>query len=123
MTVLFILRDFDKPLFENFVSQNLDRYNCKIKDSIIKEIEFIDSKNGLDYFKSRLSADFHLSKYTISIEEFGHYFEEKENKIIELEKSNEEAENLNIEIENIIEKNDDEFDEDTIFKMEMFEKE
>lgn len=119
---LFILRDFNKSLFENFISNNLERYNNKIKDSIIKEIEFIGSKNGLDYFKSRLTRDFHLSKYTITMQEFEKFFKEKENKIIELEKSNEESKNLNVEIENIVEKNDTDFDEDTIFKIEMFEK-
>lgn len=120
---LFILRDFDQSLFENFVSNNLDRYNSKIKDSIIKEIEFISSKDELDYFKSTLTIDFNLSKYTIAIEEFETYFEEKEIKIIELEKTNEESKNLNVDIEKIVEKIDEEFDEDSIFKMEMFEKE
>ncbi|MCU4188637.1 restriction endonuclease [Flavobacterium sp. HXWNR29] len=120
---LFILRDYNKSLFEKFVSNNLDRYNNKIKDSIIKEIEFIDSKDGLDYFKSILSVDFNLSKYTIPIEEFETYFEEKETKIIELEKTNEDSKNINVEIEKIVEKIDEEFDEDSIFKMEMFEKE
>lgn len=120
---LFILRDYDKQLFEKFVSTNLDRYNNKIKDSIIKEIEFIDSKDGLDYFKSRLTSDFHLSKYSITLQEFETYFEEKENKILELEKSEEESKNLSVDIEKITEKNDQEFNEDTIFKIEMFEKE
>jgi hypothetical protein len=120
---LFLLRDFNKSEFESFISNNLDRYNNKIKDSIIKEIEFIDSKNGLDYFKLRLSEDFHLSKYSISLQEFESFFEEKENKIKELEDSNEDSKNLNVEVENTVEKNDEEFDEDSIFKMEMFEKE
>ena len=120
---LFILRDYDELLFETFVSNNLHRYNNKIKDSIIKEIEFIDSKDGLDYFKSRLFTDFNLSKYTITMKEFETYFVEKEIKIIELEKNKEDSKNLNVDIEKIFEKTDEEFDEDSIFKMEMFEKE
>lgn len=116
---LYILRDYDNQRFMDYINNNLDRCSEKIKDCIVREIEFTDSESGLEYLKSDLETDFNLAKFSISLKEFDNFFEDKVNKI---SKKLKEEVTTNIEIQTESSIDDEEFDEDSIFKMEMFEK-
>ena len=122
MENLLLLREHDQVKFDDFISQNFIRYNEKVYDSILKEIEFINSRPSLDNFKIKLSNDVLINEYGISLNDFSAFFEEKENEIIELESSDDESQNLIVKVEDSSDKNEDDFDEDSIFKIELFEK-
>ena len=115
---LSLLRDVDKVIFDNYIKDNRELLDEKIKDSVLREIEFLEDESSLDYFKSSLTTDNDLSIYSISIAEFNSYFDEKYNKIEEKKESDDEKENVEVNIENLNETED--YDEDELFKIEMF---
>lgn len=115
---LSLLRDVDKDIFDNYIKDNRELLDEKIKDSVLREIEFLEDESSLDYFKSSLTTDNDLSIYSISIAEFNSYFDEKYNKIEEKKENDDEKEKVEVNIENLNETED--YDEDELFKIEMF---
>lgn len=115
---LSLLMDVDKVIFDNYIKDNRELLDEKIKDSVLREIEFLEDESSLDYFKSSLTTDNDLSIYSISIAEFNSYFDEKYNKIEEKKESDDEKENAEVNIENLNETED--YDENELFKIEMF---
>lgn len=119
---LSILRGVDKESFDKFNLENSDLLNDKIKDSIKRELEFVSTTDGLENLKSTLTSEYDLSIYSISLADFESDFEDRFQKIVEAEKiADNEKEKLDIEIEDLAEKEDEIYDEDEIFKLEMFE--
>ncbi|WP_299162056.1 restriction endonuclease [uncultured Tenacibaculum sp.] len=115
---LTLLRSVNETTFDNYMKDNEELINEKIKDSVLREIEFHDNENGLEYFKNSLTTDIDLSLYSISIAEFDSYFDEKYIKIEDRKDSDDEKEKVEVDIEKINETED--YDEDELFKIEMF---
>lgn len=114
---LSLLREVDKTIFDNYIKDNRELLE-KIKDSVLREIDFIEDEISLDYFKNSLTMDKDLSIYNISIAEFNSYFDEKYNIIEEKKENDDEKENVEVKVENLNETED--YDEDELFKIEMF---
>lgn len=115
---LSLLRSVNETIFDNYIKENNELINEKIKDTILREIEFHDNKNGLEYFKNSLTIENNLSLYSISITEFDSYFDEKHEEIKEKKDNGDVKEKVEINIENLNETED--YDEDELFKIEMF---
>lgn len=115
---LTFLRSVNEATFDNYMKDNDELINEKIKDSVLREIEFHDNKNGLEYFKNSLTTDIDFSLYSISIAEFDSYFDEKYIKIENKDDSDDEKEKVEVDIEKINETDD--YNEDELFKIEMF---
>lgn len=118
---LSILRKADEESFDKFKLENEALLNSKIKDSIKKELEFISTAQGLEYFKTNLSSESDLSLYSISLADFDSDFDDRYLKIEAEKQVDDEKEKLDIEIENLAEKEDEIYNEDEIFRLEMFE--
>jgi len=114
---LIFLKSVDEEIFDEVVDDNLELFNDKVSDSIQREIEIIDSENNLHYFRDVRLTNLNLSRYSISIREFDDFFNEKENKI--KEKQEQQSVQVSIEVEEI--ETDSCFDENEIFKLELFE--
>jgi len=115
---LSLLRNVNETTFDNYMNDNNELIFEKIKDSVLREIEFHDNENGLKYFKNSLTTDIDLSLYSISIAEFDSYFDEKYIKIEEKKDSDDGKEKVEVNIESLNETED--YDEDELFKIEMF---
>lgn len=115
---LSLLRSINEITFDNYMNDNNELIHEKIKDSVLREIEFHDNENGLEYFRNSLSADLELSIYNISISEFDSYFEEKYALLVEKRERKKDEEKVEINIENLNETED--YDEDELFKIDMF---
>ncbi|MDR6760271.1 hypothetical protein J2Y38_000450 [Flavobacterium sp. 2755] len=116
---LIFSKAVDEKIFEDVLSNNLQLINNKVNDSVKREIEIIDSKNNLHHFRDVRLANLNLSLYSISIAEFDNFFNDKEIKIIEKEKLK--LEQPLPEVEGVEEEYDLNFDEDELFKLELFE--
>lgn len=111
-----LLESINKKQFQSFIKSNASTFNEKVSSSIIRQIETIDSEDSLNYFKNVTLAQLKLSQYSISLSEFDDYFTEREDLIKE---RHEQEVSLDVEEE---EQDDAKmFDEDEIFKLEMFE--
>ena len=115
---LSLLRSVNEDIFDNYMKDNNELIHEKIKDSVLREIEFHDNENGLEYFQNSLATEIDLSLYSISVAEFDSYFDEKYMKIEEKKNNDDEKEKVEVNIENINETED--YDEDELFKIEMF---
>ena len=115
---LIFFKSVDEKSFKEVLNDNFELFNDKVSDSIQREIELIDSENNLHYFKDVRLADLNLSNYSISLEYFENQFIEKETKIREKEILNK-IEASPIEVEEI--ESNLEFNEDELFRIEMFD--
>ncbi len=115
------LKSINENPFKEFVNEHKEELNLKIQESIQKEIEFRDDADDLIEFKKNLNYKFDLSMFSISITEFDSYFENRLGEIEEEEKNKNEEE-LDIEIAGVEESDNDSFDENEIFKIELFKK-
>ena len=115
---LSLLRSVNESTFDDYMKDNNELIYDKIKDSILREIEFHDNENGLEYFNNYLTTDIDLSIYSISVAEFDSYFDEKYIRIEDKKDSDGEKEKVEVNIENLNETED--YDEDELFKIEMF---
>jgi hypothetical protein len=115
---LSLLRGVNETTFDDYMKDNNELIYEKIKDSILREIEFHDNENGLEYFKNSLTTDIDLSIYSMSIAEFNSCFDEKSIKIEDEKDGEDEKEKVEVNIENLNETDD--YDEDELFKIEMF---
>lgn len=114
------LKSIKEKSFKEFVKlNNVDLYS-KIHNSILKEIEFFDNSDYLLDFKDSLNDKFDLSMFSISVRKFDSYFDERLEEIKEQEKIKKEK--LDIEIHAVENSDNDNFDENEIFKIELFNK-
>ncbi len=118
---LSLLSKIDQQVFNEYVQNNIEYIQEKITTVIKSEIDRKDTENSLSYFKTTLDSDEEdLSIFSISYSDFEEDFEEKRNKILEDKGVEIDEEPVEIEPESLINYEDEAFDEDELFKIEMF---
>lgn len=115
---LTLLREIDKDIFDNYLTENKAIIDEKIKDSIIKEIEFHQDERTLEYFKDSLNSETDLSIYSISLSEFESFFEEKQREIEEKKENDDEEKSVKVKVSDL--EQIDNYNEDELFHIDMF---
>jgi len=117
---LSILREIDAGLFDSYLNENHEEVTEKVKDSIVREIEFNETEDSLRDFKSTFEIDSNLEIFSISYSEFESYFDEQETRIQEKIEEKEDEE-LDIKIESVVQTEIENYNEDNLFRIEMFD--
>lgn len=115
-----ILEDINKEEFEIYKSTNEEFIQEKLSDTIRREIEFSDTEDALEDFKGRLDySSSVLSRFTLSVSDFDNDFKIRKNEIID--KAEPENKKGTTDLEHIdVVSDDDDFNVDELFRIEMF---